>query len=133
MAAQGNADWWPPDAAPLEALRPLVDLLPPNAQPVTSFRSYVFAEVLLRLGHYDRAAQIAAAAHQRHRAQMHALQVARAAGALGDRSVCFGWLRAAAAGLPAGTITAAVAGARELDAYRGDPEFMAALAGEPAT
>lgn len=132
FAAQGNADWWPPDAAPLDALRPLVELLPPDAQAATSFRAYVFTEVLLRLGHYDRAAQLAAAAHQRHRAQMHALQVARAAGALGDRRVCFGWLRAAGGGLPAGALRQVVATIREFDAYRGDPEFEAALAGQPA-
>jgi len=131
FAAQGNADWWPPDAAPLEALRPLVQLLPADAQPTTSFRAYAFTEVLLRLGDYDRAAQLGAAAHQRHRAQMHALQVARAAAALGDRPVCFGWLRAAASGLPAGALGQVVASTREFDSVRDDPEFAAALAGQP--
>ncbi len=133
LATQDNSDWWPPDAAPLDALRRLVDLLPPDALAVTSFRSYVFAEVLLRLGDHDRAAQVAASAHQRHHAQMHALQVARAAAALGDRRVCFGWLRTAAGGLPTGTLRQVVAGIREFDAVRDDPEFDAALAGQPAS
>lgn len=129
LADNGPVNWWPPDAAPAAHLRALVDLLPRPLPAGGTFRSFVLTTVLLRLGDYDTAAHFAAATYQRDHAAMHAIHVARAAAALGDRAVAIGWLRTAAAGAPARAVAAAVNGAPEFETLRHDPEFEAALAG----
>lgn len=128
LADKGPVDWWPPDAAPLADLRALVELLPQPLPQGSTFRSFVLTTILLRLGEFEPAANYAAASYQHDRAAMHAVHVARAAAALGDRTVALGWLRTAAAGAPAHAVAAAVASAPEFERLRHDPEFAAALA-----
>ena len=127
LAGDGPVNWWPPDAAPLDALRDLVGVLPQPLPSGGTFRSFVLTTILLRLGQYEPAANYAALAYGRDRAAMHAIHVARAAAALGDRTVALGWLRTAAAGAPAHAVAAAVATAPEFEALRQDPEFASAL------
>jgi len=127
LADNGPVNWWPPDAAPAEQLRALVSLLPLPLPAGGTFRSFVLTTVLLRLGEFETAANFAALTYQRDHAAMHAIHVARAAAALGDRAVALGWLRTAAAGAPAHAVRAAAAGAPEFDTLRHDPEFAAAI------
>ncbi len=127
LADNGPVNWWPPDAAPVAGLRALVDLLPSPLPPGGTFRSFVLTTILLRLGDHETAANYAAGSYQRDGAAMHAIHVARAAAALGDRTVAIGWLRTAAAGAPAHAVAAAIATAPEFEALRDDPEFAAAL------
>ncbi len=129
----GPADWWPPDAAPREALEQVAALLPASLPVRGAFRAYVLADVLLRVGRYEQAAAHAAKAYGSTNAPMHAIQVARAAAALGDSSVALGWLRAATGAVGTGQIArealiTAVAAAHEFDALRHDGEFVQALA-----
>ena len=129
----GPANWWPPDTAPREALEQVAALLPASLPVRGAFRAYVLADVLLRVGRYEQAAAHAASAYHATNAPMHAIQVARAAAALGDSPVALGWLRAATGAVGTGQIAreaiiAAVASAREFDALRHDGEFVQALA-----
>lgn len=87
--------WWPPDAAPVERLAPIVALLPQPLPHGHARSEHVLAGVLLRMGQFDAAAQYAAESFRRGRSTAAALLVARAAGALGDREVALGWLEAA--------------------------------------
>lgn len=129
----GPANWWPPDAAPREALEQVAALLPASLPVRGAFRAYVLADVLLRVGRYEQAATHAASAYGTTNAPMHAIQVARAAAALGDSAVALGWLRAATDAVGSGQIArealiTAVAAAHEFDALRHDGEFVQALA-----
>lgn len=119
--------WYPPDAAPVDALHRLVFLLhdpllaPTVDSPTQS--CFVMADVLLRVGAFERAGHFAAAAYPMSREPALALAVARAAAALGDRPTALAWLRALAASLPPVVFASAVEQAPELAAVRADPEF----------
>lgn len=120
-------NWWPPDAAPVDALRQVTDVLPSPAPQGRPFSSYVLSGVLLRVGRYEDAAHYAAAAYGTSRAPMLAVHVARAAAALGNRGTAFAWLRTAATSTQLDAVTQAVVQAPEFDALRHDPEFAASL------
>ena len=125
----GDSDpvnWWPPDAAPVDALRRIVEVLPtplPSGRPYSSF---VLSGVLLRIGRYDDAAHFAAQAYTTHRAPMLAVHVARAAAALGHRGTAISWLRTAAeTSVP--MASQALREAQEFAAMRNDPDFVDAV------
>lgn len=95
LAETEPVNWWPPDAAPLDALRQIAALLPdplPHGRP---YSGYVLAGVLLRLGQHDRAGRYAAEAYQQHAEPSLALQVAAAADALGQQQTAERWREAA--------------------------------------
>lgn len=112
---QAPARWWPPEAAPAEALRPIVALLPatlpPAGRPVSA---HALAEVLIRTGDPHRAGLVAAAAYSSFRAPLLALDVARCAALGDDGATCRAWLEAARRDLPAAQFTALVTRHREL-------------------
>jgi Zn-dependent protease len=93
---QAPARWWPPDAAPADALGAVVallpDPLPPAGRPVAA---HAMAEAMLRSGHAHRAGLVAADAYGRFRAPLLALDVARAAAIADDGPTCRAWLAAA--------------------------------------
>jgi Zn-dependent protease len=122
-------NWWPPDAAPLDALRQLVTVLPSPPPQGRSFSAYVLSGVLLRVGRYEDAAHYAAAAYGATRAPMLAVHVARGAAALGNRGTALAWLRTAATGTPPDALANAVGQASEFDSLRHDPEFLATVSG----
>lgn len=128
LADTDPVNWWPPDAAPLDALRAVVDVLPDPVAPGRAYSSYVLSGVLLRLGRHDAAGRHAAAAYSQHREPMLAVHVARAAAALGQRDNAVAWLRTAASLNPPMTVEAASA-ATEFDALRNDPAFLDAIQG----
>jgi len=127
LVDQRIIDWWPPDAAPVEQLRPLVDLLPRPLPIGGAYSAYVLVGVLLRVGQYTDAAHYGAEAYARHRTAMTAVQVARAAAALGERTTALNWLRAAKGHTDPAALRAAVEGASEFGALRDDPELQAVL------
>ena len=95
LAETEPVNWWPPDAAPLEALRETAALLPDPLPQGRPYSSYVLAGVLLRLGQHDRAGRYAAEAYQQHGEPSLALQVAAAAEALGQLQTAERWRAAA--------------------------------------
>jgi len=95
LAETEPVNWWPPDAAPLEALRETAALLPDPLPQGRPYSSYVLAGVLLRLGQHDRAGRYAAEAYQQHGEPSLALQVAAAADALGQLQTAERWRAAA--------------------------------------
>jgi len=95
FADTSPADWWPPDAAPLDDLRALVALLPRPLPTGRLYSEHVLSNILVRLGLHDEAARYAAESFGRHRSTTTAAVVARAASALGDTPTALGWLRAA--------------------------------------
>jgi len=119
--------WYPPDAAPLEALHSLLfllhDPLPSPTSDSSPLSHLALADVLLRLGVHERAGHLAADAYRELREPAMALQVARAAAALGDHPTAMAWLRATAAMLPTPIFTSAVQTAREFDGLRATAEF----------
>jgi Zn-dependent protease len=118
--------WWPPDAAPRQALSDLVDLLPDPLPTGRAFAEYVLADVLLRVGRHGDAARYAAAAFDRHPSALLAMCTARGAAALGDRTTALGWLRVAVRlAQPAATVQHLLRHAPELQSLRDDPEFAA--------
>jgi len=122
---RGLPDWTPPDAAPDEALRQLVGLLPRPLPHGRLYSDLVLAHILLRLGEPELAAKYAAETYSRTPSTDPALVVARAAGALGDTETAVGWLRAA---FDAGTnmhgLEVTVDHAPELTSMRDDPRFL---------
>jgi Zn-dependent protease len=119
-------NWWPPDAAPLDALRRIVEVLPaplPSGRPYSSF---VLSGVLLRTGRYDVAAHYAAQAYTAHRSPMLAVHVARAAAALGHRATALSWLRTVAE-TSAPMANQALREADEFAPLRDDPDFLEAV------
>lgn len=94
LAETEPVNWWPPDAAPLEALRAVAEQLPEPLPHGRAYSSYVLAGVLLRLGQHDRAGRYAAEAYQRHGEASLALQVAAAADALGQTETAARWREA---------------------------------------
>jgi len=129
LADTAPVNWWPPDAAPVDALRQLVALLPADLPAGRSYSAFVLGNVLLRTGEAHRAGLHAAAAYGTHRSPMLALQVARAAAALGDRATALAWLATSARNADRGALRAAVAQAPEFDTLRHDPDVAAAVAG----
>lgn len=117
-------NWWPPDAAPDDALRQVAALLPSPLPTGRAYSSYVLSGVLLRLGRHEEAAHYAAEAYGSSRQPALAVHVARAAAAMGHRTTSLGWLRAAAKSSP-DTVSDAVATAKEFESFRNDPEFVA--------
>lgn len=120
-------DWTMPTAAPLDALRQLVALLPrplPHGRP---YASYTLGEVLLRLGQYHDAGEAGAAAFTALRIPALAVQVARAAAALDDRATMLGWLRAARTAAPVGMSFDGTLDAPEFERFRHDPELASVL------
>ena len=119
-------EWTSPDTAPPDALRQLLALLPRPLPTGRPYATYVLGDVLLRTGDHADAATVAAAGFNAHRAPVLAVQVARAAAALGDRATCIGWLRAAVAVAPAGTSMVGMLDAPEFETLRHDPDVRAA-------
>jgi Zn-dependent protease len=126
LADTEPVNWWPPDAAPADALREVVSVLPDPIPQGRPYSSYVLSGVLLRAGRHEDAAHYAAAAYGANQAPMLAVHVARAAAALGHRSTALAWLRTASATSPA-LVANAIEQATEFDSLRHDPEFAAAL------
>ncbi|MGD9999457.1 MAG: site-2 protease family protein [Ilumatobacteraceae bacterium] len=124
FAEPGAPDWWPPDAAPPSRLRPLVDLLGDRLPTGRLYSEHVLANLLLRLGRYDDAAQYAAASFARRPSTTTAAVVARAASALGDADTALGWLRAAIdTDTDPDGLAVTMDAAPELVAVRNDPRF----------
>jgi hypothetical protein len=126
LADTEPVNWWPPDAAPVEALTQVADLLRSPIPQGRSYSSFVLSGVLLRVGRHEEAAHYAATAYEANRAPMLAVHVARAAAALGHRATALAWLRTAAGTSP-DLVTAAIENAREFDSLRHDPDFAAAV------
>lgn len=117
--------WWPPDAAPVERLAPLVALLPRPLPPGHVRGEHVLAGVLLRVGDFDTAANYAAESFRRTRTTAAALLVGRAAAALGNRDVALGWLEAAVtAGTDPEGAAHTIDRAPELALVRDDPRLV---------
>ena len=129
LADPSPSNWWPPDAAPVGALRDLAELLPAEMTAARSFSAYALGEVLLRTGDTHRAGTFAATAYGQHRTPLLALQVARAAAALGDQPTSMAWLRTAARGADPVALRQAVDRAPEFEWLRHDPALADALTG----
>lgn len=95
LADTESANWWPPDAAPLDALGAVAELLPDPPPQGRPYSSFVLAGVLLRLGQHERAGRFAAAAFAQHGEASLAMQVAEAAEALGQHDTAARWRSAA--------------------------------------
>ncbi|MEO5724309.1 MAG: hypothetical protein ABIQ39_08690, partial [Ilumatobacteraceae bacterium] len=121
-------NWWPPDAAPVEALDTLVRILPLPLPTGRIYSEFVLAGVLLRLDQFEDAAHYAADAYQRQPSPMLAICVSRAAAGLHDRPIALGWLRTAVGGAPpTDGLRHAADHAPEYAALRADPEFRSIL------
>ncbi len=116
--------WLPPDGATEAQLEPLVALLPRPAPFGNAHGELVLTEVLARLGEYDQLAAYAAARYSDRRDPLLAVQVARAAAALGDDATAFAWLQAAlAVDAESRQLRLAIAAAPELDEIRSEQRF----------
>ncbi len=124
MADTEPVNWWPPDAAPDEAIRRVAALLPTPLPQGRAYSAYVLSGVLLRLGRHEECAHYAAAVFNTSRQPALAVHVARAAAAMGHRTTSLGWLRTAAHSSP-DTAAEALATAKEFESFRNDPEFVA--------
>lgn len=117
-------DWWPPDAAPSGRLAPLVALLSPTLPTGRLYSEHVLGNILLRLGHYEVAADYAAGSFARHPSTTTAAVVARAASALGDHDTALGWLGAAIdTDTDPDGLAITMDAAPELVSVRADPRF----------
>lgn len=123
LAEIGPVDWSPPTAAPSEALRRLVELLPSPLPQGRTFSMHVACEVMLRVGEHRAAGLAAAESYRLHGAPSMAVLVARAAAALDDRPTAIAWLATAAGASDSLTLRVAVDAAPEFGRLRGDPEF----------
>jgi hypothetical protein len=126
LADTEPVNWWPPDAAPDEALAAVLAVLRPPLPQGRPYSAYVLSGALLRVGRHEEAAHYAAAAFNASRQPMLAVHVARAAAAMGNTSTAYGWLKTASQLQPE-TVMGAVQAASEFDPYRNDPGFTAAL------
>ncbi|MFZ4719994.1 MAG: metalloprotease [Ilumatobacteraceae bacterium] len=124
LADTEPVNWWPPDAAPEDALRRVLALLPTPLPTGRPYSAYVLSGVLLKLGRHEDAAHYAAEAYTQGRQAALAIHVARAAAAMGHRTTSLSWLRAAAESSPQ-TVAEAVANFGEFQQFRDDPEFVA--------
>jgi len=95
LAETEPVNWWPPDAAPLQALHAVAELLPDPLPHGRAYSTNVLAGVLMRLGQHDRAGRYAAEAYGRLGEPSLALQVAAAAEALGQADTAARWRDAA--------------------------------------
>lgn len=128
LTSQRDPAWWPPDAASERDLEALVALLPRPFPTGNAYAEYVLSGILLRLGEYTDAAHYAAAAYARRPAPSLAVNVSRAAVALGDRPTALAWLRTAAAtSANSASLRTAFDQSREFDGVRNDPEFAQLL------
>lgn len=115
---QAPARWWPPEAAPDDALATVVALLPdPLPQAGRPVAAHAMAEALLRTGHAHRAGLMAADAYGRFRAPLLALDVARSAALADDVVTCRAWLAAARRDLTPGQYHALTTRHPELAAH----------------
>jgi Zn-dependent protease len=120
------ANWWPPDAAPVARLQPIVDLLGTPLPTGRVYSEHVLSNMLLRLGRYQVAADYAAASFARRQSTTTAAVVARAASALGDTDTAIGWLRAAVdTDTDPDGLAITMDAAPELGSVRHDPRFAA--------
>lgn len=125
FAERDAPNWWPPDAAPVEALRPLVDLLPRPLPRGRAYSELALARVLHRLGRHDDAARYAAEAYSTTPITALATVVAQSAAALGDRDTALAWLDAAfEAGTDLDGLQRMMDDAPELAPLRSDPRFV---------
>lgn len=128
LTGQRDPAWWPPDAASERDLEALVALLPRPFPVGDAYGEYVLSGILLRLGEYTDAAHYASEAYRRRPAPSLAVNVSRAAMALGDRATALAWLRTASSTLADGaSLRTAFEQAREFDGVRHDPEFAQLL------
>lgn len=109
-----SAGWPLPDGASPQQLEELLSLLPRPLPVGSPYAGYAAADVLLRLGEYTEAAHYAAAVHAREPHPLLAVQVARAAAALGDQATALGWLGHAGLPNPDPTVARVIAGSTEL-------------------
>ena len=88
--------WWPPEAATVEQLRTVVDLLPaelPDPTPTTHLLSAVtFVDVLRRTGRFATGASWGSKAFRVHACSPIAIDVARCAAALDQPDIAVQWL-----------------------------------------
>lgn len=124
LADTEPVNWWPPDAAPLDALHQVMAVLPTPLPQGRAYSAYVLSGILLRLGRHEECAHYAAAAYDTSRQPALAVHVARAAAGLNHRTTSLGWLRTAAQASPEAAAEA-LATAKEFEAFRDDPEFVA--------
>jgi Zn-dependent protease len=117
----GAVNWSQPDAAPLDVLGRLADLVPRPVPQGRTFSMYVLCEILLRTGAARDAGLAAAESFRLHRAPLMALVVARAAAALGDRDTALQWLATAAEGTESFALRASVDASPEFASLRHDP------------
>ncbi len=114
FATTGPRSWVAPDAADEATLRTLVALLPEPLPTGNSQAEQTLADVLIRIGQYEVAANYAADSYRRSASPISAFAVARSAAALGDRATADGGLRAAESMASPGWIANALRGAPEL-------------------
>jgi Zn-dependent protease len=95
FANPGQANWLPPKDASERELEQLVATLPQPLPTGNPYSEMVLANVLTRLGEYDRGAHYAAALYSRHPAAIPAATVAQCAAALGQHDLAINWLRTA--------------------------------------
>ena len=89
------ARWTPPTSATAEQLQAIVAVLPHDLPAGNDYSARVLADILLALGHAQRAGEYAAIAFSHHRTSPLASVVARSAARLGDADNSLRWLRAA--------------------------------------
>jgi Zn-dependent protease len=119
--------WVPPGAAPDDALRDLVALLPADGLPTDDLQGgLVLAGVLHRLGDLRRAASYASALYERTRQAPAAIQAARSLALLGDADRAMEWLRRAGRAAVAVDL---LHGDPDLDSLRARPDFRELVGG----
>ncbi len=89
------ARWTPPTTATAEQLQAIVEVLPHDLPAGNDYSARVLADILLALGHAQRAGDYAAIAFSHHRTSPLASVVARSAARLGDADNSLRWLHAA--------------------------------------
>jgi len=87
--------WTPPTSATAEQLQEIVAVLPHDLPVGNDYGARVMADILLALGHTQRAGEYAALAFSVHRTSPLASVVARSAARLGDADNSLRWLHAA--------------------------------------
>jgi Zn-dependent protease len=90
-----STGWPPPDGATEAQLEPLLALLPRPLPSGNLYGEFVLTDVLARLGDYSTLAHYASERYREHRQPLLAVQVARAAAALGDEGTAVSWVRTA--------------------------------------
>lgn len=118
-------NWWPPDAAPADELRSLLDLLPRPLPRGRAYSELALARVLHRVGRHDEAARYAADAYAATPITALATVVAQSAASLGDRGTALAWLEAAFdAGTDLDGLQLLMDKAPELEPLRSEPRFV---------